>query len=85
MAKFGEKIGLIFRARWVIFRVLTRNLEKLDPGTVFAPRECFFRILRVFHQFGLIFVRFREIWAVFGRLFSFLGRFPATLSQNMDF
>ena len=30
------------------FRILTQNLEKLDPGAVFAPRECFFRIHRVF-------------------------------------
>ena len=67
LANFGKMFGLIFRARWAIFRILTQNLEKLDPGAVFAPRECFFRIPRVFsHQFGRIFVDFRAIW---------LGRF----------
>ena len=47
-AKFGKIFGLIFRARWAIFHILTQSLEKLDPGTVFAPRECFFRIPRAF-------------------------------------
>ena len=48
LAKIGNFFGLIFRARWAIFHILTQNLEKLDPGAVFAPRECFFRIPRVF-------------------------------------
>ena len=60
---------VIFRARWAIFRILTPNLEKLDPGAVFAPRECFFRIPHVllinlsyfsamFEQSGLFWARF---------------------------
>ena len=32
---------------------------------------------RFSHQFGLLFVDFRAIWAVFGRVFCFLGRCPA--------
>ena len=48
LANFGICFGLIFRARWAIFRMLTQNIEKLNPGAVFAPRECFFQIPRVF-------------------------------------
>ena len=42
------EVELIFRARWVDFRILTQHLGKLDPGTVFAPRECLFRFPGVF-------------------------------------
>ena len=48
LARFGKMFGLIFLARWAIFCILTQNLEKLDLGAVFAPRECFFRIPRAF-------------------------------------
>ena len=70
LAKLGNFLGLIFQARWAIFHIWTLNLEKLDPGAVFAPRECFFsESLRFSHQFGLISFDFRAIWAVFGRFF----------------
>ena len=41
LANFGKIFGLIFRARWTIFRFLAQNFEQLGPGAVFAPRECF--------------------------------------------
>ena len=82
-AKFGKIFGLTFRARWAIFHILTQNLEKLDPGAVFAPRECFFSdSSHSSHKFGLIFVDIRASWGVFGRLFCFLGRFPAKSPQS---
>ena len=65
LAKFGKMFGLIFRARWAIFCILTQNIEELDPGAVFAPRECFFGFLMFFSS----------IWPYFRRCSSSLGHF----------
>ena len=52
------------------FHILTQNLENIDPGDVFSPRECFFRFLAFFSS----------IWPNFRRFSGNLGRFrPASL------
>ena len=69
---FFKKNKLILRAPWTIFHIFTQNLEKLDPGAVFARRECFFRIPRVF----LVNL------ASFSSLFEQSGPFPAGFSVS---
>ena len=84
-ANFGKIFGLIFRARWAVFRIFDPKSWKTRSGRPFrAPGVLFSDSSRFSHEFGLIFVDVLAIWAVFGRFFGFLGRFPAKSHQNMQ-
>ena len=65
MASFGNFFGLIFRARWAIFRILTQNLENSIRAPFSCPGSAFFRFLAFFSSF----------WSNFRRFSSNLGRF----------
>ena len=65
LAEFCKNIGVIFRPRWVIFHILTQNLENSIRAPFWRPGSAFFRFLAFFSS----------IWPTFRRFSSNLGRF----------